>query len=70
MVTWRDVGSAVRFEIYGKPDGAAPEAWVAVGFSADTRMVSAIFIIHLSTSETHFKSTLHHTVPTLNQPGK
>ncbi|XP_045158958.1 putative ferric-chelate reductase 1 [Mercenaria mercenaria] len=38
MVTWRDLGSAVQFELFGKPDRSFTDAWVAVGFSSDTRM--------------------------------
>ncbi|XP_060600484.1 putative ferric-chelate reductase 1 homolog isoform X2 [Ruditapes philippinarum] len=38
MVTWRDLGTAVQFELFGKPDRSFNDAWVAVGFSSDTRM--------------------------------
>lgn len=38
MVTWKDLGSSVQFELYGKPDRSFTDAWVAVGFSDDTRM--------------------------------
>ena len=50
MVTWRDVDTAVQFELYGKPDPANTGAWLAVAFSADPRMVicSALFSCFLS----------------------
>ncbi|KAL4235511.1 DOMON domain-containing protein frrs1L [Mactra antiquata] len=39
MVTWRDLGNEVQFEIFGKPDPSYRDAaWVAVGFSTDTKM--------------------------------
>jgi hypothetical protein len=42
MVTWRDLGTAVQFELFGKPDRSFNDAWVAVGFSSDTRMVRCL----------------------------
>lgn len=39
LVTWKDLGTAVQFEILGKPDPSFRDAWVAVGFSSDTKMV-------------------------------
>lgn len=38
QVTWKDLGTAVQFELYGKPDRSFTDAWVAVGFSSDTSM--------------------------------
>lgn len=41
MVTWRDVGDAVQFELYGKPESHT-DSWLAVGFSDDARMVGCV----------------------------
>ena len=37
MLTWRDAGDAIDFEMASRSHG-----WVAVGFSNDIRMVSII----------------------------
>ena len=42
MVTWRDLGNAVTFELHGKPKN--PDSWIAIAFSNDIRMVSMIYI--------------------------
>ncbi|XP_052258133.1 putative ferric-chelate reductase 1 homolog [Dreissena polymorpha] len=38
LVTWQDLGTGVRFELYGKPGTGSSEAYLALGLSADKRM--------------------------------
>ena len=51
IVTWRKAGNDIEFEL-----GAISDGWVAVGFSEDKKMVSAVLLhsqgeVHIAVSE-------------------